>query len=40
MQINQIEFYGETTASVCSFTDNNDDDESISIIGRINKDEH
>jgi hypothetical protein len=40
MQINQIELYGETTASLySSFTDDNDEDESISIIGRVKKDE-
>ena len=41
MQINQIELYGETVTSslYSSFTDDNDDDESISIIGRVNKDE-
>ena len=39
MQINQIELYGETISSgFSSFNDNNnDDDESISIIGRIKK---
>ena len=40
MQINQIELYGETIASIySSFADDNDDDESISIIGRVRKDE-
>ena len=40
MQINQIEFYGETVSSqYASYSDSSDDDESISIIGRIKKDE-
>ena len=40
MQINQIELYGETVSSVySSFPDNDDEDESISIIGRVNKGE-
>jgi hypothetical protein len=40
MQISQIELYGETTASVySSFSDDNDDDDSISIIGRVKRDE-
>ena len=37
MQLNQIEFYGETFASDMSYGENTDDDETISIIGRINK---
>ena len=40
MQINQIEFYGETvSSSFSSYGDYSDDDESISIIGRIKKGE-
>jgi hypothetical protein len=40
MQINQIELYGETiSSSYSSFIDNDDEDESISIIGRVKKDE-
>jgi len=40
MQINQIELYGETVSSVySSFTNNDDEDESISIIGRVKKGE-
>ena len=40
MQLNQVEFYGETVASqYASYSDSSDDDESISIIGRIKKDE-
>ena len=38
MQINQIEFYGEEVNSDYVLSnDNSDDDESISIIGRVNK---
>ena len=39
MQINEIEFYGETIVSSASssYTESTDDDESISIIGRIRK---
>jgi hypothetical protein len=37
MQINQIELYGET---ISSFTDDNDEDDSISISGRVKKGEH
>lgn len=36
MQINQIEFYGETVSARDYFLDTNDDEESISIIGRVN----
>jgi hypothetical protein len=40
MQINQIELYGETVSSIySSFTDNDDEDDSISIIGRVKKGE-
>ena len=42
MQINQIELYGEMIVSVySSFTDNDNDneDDSISIIGRVKRDE-
>ena len=40
MQINQIEFYGETVNSgISQYNDGSDDDESISIIGRIRKGE-
>ena len=39
MQINQIELYGETISNGYLPSDNNDDDESISIIGRIKKGE-
>ena len=37
MQINQIELYGETIGSGYIFSESNDDDESISIIGRVKK---
>ena len=40
MQINQIELYGETVSSIySSCPDNDDEDESISIIGRVKKGE-
>ena len=40
MQINQIELYGETISSLySSFIDNDDEDESISIIGRVKRNE-
>ena len=40
LQINQLELYGETVASSSyTFSDSSDDDESISIIGRIKKSE-
>ena len=39
MQINQIEFYGQTTTSIDEYIFNeNDDEESISIIGKVRKD--
>ena len=40
MQINQIELYGETIISqFTSYDDNSEEDESISIIGRVKKGE-
>ena len=40
MQINQIEFYGENVFNeYVPYSENTDDDESISIIGRVNKNE-
>ena len=37
MAINQIEFYGETSNHVFPFEDDHEEDESVSIIGKINK---
>ena len=39
MQINQIELYGETVSSAYSSLTDDNDDESISIIGRVRKGE-
>ena len=39
MQVNQIEFYGRTVNSAYGYSENADDEESISIIGRVKKNE-
>lgn len=39
MQINQMELYGETVGSFVS-ADNDDNDESVSIIGKLNRDDN
>ena len=40
MQINQLEFYGKTTASEFSFNDQDENDESVSIIGKVKRNEN
>ena len=40
LQINQIELYGEAVDSLNSFVGKDEEDESVSIIGKIRKDNH